>query len=99
MEPSFCNAMRKDDHAIPSTHGRKGPGDNFADMAVRNGLRPVPAAWPTGIAQLGFAVTACERCDAIEVCNDWLARAPKTLGAVPPFCPNAAELRAGKRRD
>lgn len=71
---------------------------NLAEMAARTGLRPVPAAWPTGLARLGFAVTACERCAAAEVCRDWLARAPKTLGDVPPFCPNAGELQAAKRR-
>jgi len=74
------------------------PAGNLAEMVARTGLRTVAAAWPTGIAGLGFAVTACERCDAAEVCTDWLARAPRTLGDVPPFCPNAGELRAAKRR-
>lgn len=73
------------------------PAANFAEMAVRSGVRTVAAAWPTGIARLGFAVTACERCAAAEVCSDWLARAPGALGGVPPFCPNAGELRAAKR--
>lgn len=72
------------------------PAANLAEMAGRSGVGTVPAAWPTGIARLGFAVSACERCDAVEVCHDWLARAPRTLGDVPPFCPNAAELRAVK---
>jgi len=72
------------------------PAANLAEMAARTGMRTVTAAWPTGIAHLGFAVTACERCDAVEQCHDWLARTPKTLGDVPPFCANAGELRAAK---
>jgi len=91
--------MPKDDQTMPSMQHRSGSAANLAEMASRNGLRPVAAAWPTGLAHLGFAVTACERCDVIEVCNDWLARAPKTLGAAPPFCPNAGALRAARRHD
>ena len=53
------------------------------------------AAW---WALVGLAVTTCERCDAAEVCDDWLARAPKQIDSVPPFCPNAGRLRAAKQR-
>ncbi len=74
------------------------PAANLAEMAARVGVRTVVAAWPTGIAHLGFAVTTCERCDSVQVCHDWLARAPKALDDPPPFCPNADELRAAKRR-
>ena len=88
--------MPDKDKAMPQN--RVGPAANLADMAARAGVRTVAAAWPTGIARLGFAVTACERCEAVEVCNDWLTRAPKILGEVPPFCPNAGELRAARRR-
>ena len=74
------------------------PAANLAGMAARAGVRTVAAAWPTGLARLGFAVTACERCDAASVCTDWLTRAPHEVGAVPPFCPNAGELRVAARK-
>lgn len=74
------------------------PAANLGEMAARIGVRTVTAAWPTGFAHLGFAVTACERCDATEVCTEWLSRAPKALGDVPPFCPNAGELNAARRK-
>ena len=71
---------------------------NLADMATRAGVRTVAAAWPPeGIAHLGVMVTACERCDATEVCSDWLARAPREIDSVPPFCPNADELNAARK--
>jgi hypothetical protein len=71
---------------------------NLADMAARAGVRTVAAAWPSeGFAHLGLMVTACERCDATEVCSDWLARAPGTIGNVPPFCPNAGALAAARK--
>lgn len=31
---------------------------------------PVPAAWPTGMAQLTQAYEACRRCKGDEVCAD-----------------------------
>jgi hypothetical protein len=74
------------------------PAANLARMAGRLGVNTVVAAWPTGLAHLGLAVTTCERCDAAEVCDDWLARAPKQIDSVPPFCPNAGRLRAAKQR-
>jgi hypothetical protein len=95
----FRVTMPKDEKTMLSPLNQSQPAANLAEMAGRAGLRTVAAAWPTGIAHLGFAVTACERCAAAEVCSDWLARAPKTLGDVPPFCPNAGELRSAKRRD
>lgn len=70
---------------------------NLADMASRVGVRTVAAAWPTGLGRLGVMVTACERCDATEVCRDWLARAPGSIERVPPFCPNADELNAPRK--
>lgn len=86
-----------DDQRMSSRPNQRQPAANLADMAARTGLRAVMAAWPTGIAHLGFAVTVCERCNTAEACQDWLVRAPKVLDDVPPFCPNAGELRAAKR--
>jgi hypothetical protein len=74
------------------------PAANLAQMAGRIGVSTVAAAWPTGLAHLGLTVTTCERCEAIEVCRDWLARTPQQIDHVPPFCPNAGRLRAAKRR-
>ena len=83
---------------LSSLHQSK-PDANPAKMPGGDGARPVAvAAWPSGIAHLGFAVSACERCDAAEECADWLARTPMPLGGVPPFCPGAGELRAAGRR-
>jgi hypothetical protein len=76
----------------------KAPAANLADMAGRVGASVVAAAWPTGLGHLGLMVSTCETCDAAELCRDWLARAPKQVEDVPPFCPNAAELRAARRR-
>jgi len=70
---------------------------NLAAMAGRAGVSTVAAAWPSGFAHLGVMVTACERCDATDVCSDWLARAPGTIAKAPPFCPNAAELDAARK--
>ena len=76
------------------------PAANLAEMGKKIGLETVPAVWPTGMARLGTAISICERCDAAEVCRQWLARAPERLDRVPPFCPNADDLskeRAAKR--
>ncbi|MGN6572605.1 MAG: DUF6455 family protein [Pseudolabrys sp.] len=71
---------------------------NLADMASRAGVHnTVAAAWPSGLARLGSMVTACEGCDATEVCRDWLARAPAAISSVPPFCPNAGDLNAARK--
>jgi hypothetical protein len=55
------------------------PAGNLAAMSERLDLPTVAAAWPTGISQLALAVDTCQRCDAGEVCTDWLARAPKRI--------------------
>ena len=69
---------------------------NMAAMTGRLGLDTVPAAWPTGVSQLALAINTCQHCDAFDVCNDWLARAPKSIKAAPAFCPNAAEFSRNK---
>lgn len=72
---------------------------NFSGMAKKLGLPTVPAAWPTGMAQLTQAYAACQRCAAEEACADWLKRAPDTIQLPPEFCPNAAEFtRANKKK-
>jgi Family of unknown function (DUF6455) len=70
---------------------------NMAKMSERLGLSTVPAAWPASISQLAQAIDACQRCDADELCNDWLARAPQIVKLPPEFCPNAAELNRAKQ--
>jgi Family of unknown function (DUF6455) len=50
----------------------------------------VPAAWPTGLARLGATVTACERCEVVEACDDWRAAA-STPTELPPFCPGGRD--------
>jgi hypothetical protein len=71
---------------------------SMAKMTGRLGLSTVPAAWPAGVSQLAQAIDACQRCDADEVCGDWLARVPQTIKLPPEFCPNAAELMRTKQR-
>lgn len=76
-------------------HGPKSKPEaarNFAVMAGKLGLSSVPAAWPTGMSQLTQAYEACRRCDAEEVCADWLKRVPDSIQLPPAFCPNAAVL-------
>lgn len=70
---------------------------NMAAMTGRLGLDTVPAAWPTGVSQLALAINACHHCDAFDVCNDWLARAPQVLATPPAFCPNAPEFKRAKQ--
>jgi len=89
--------MTNRDKSMPSPSKPGEPAANLAEMAKRAGARTVAAAWPTGLARLGVMVTTCERCDASEVCRDWLARAPKGVDIVPPFCPNAADLHAARK--
>lgn len=69
---------------------------NMAAMTGRLGLDTVPAAWPTGVSQLALAINTCHHCDAFDVCNDWLARAPQVLATPPAFCPNAPEFERAK---
>ena len=73
------------------------PARNFAAISDRLDLPTVPAAWPTGVSQLALAIEACQRCDADEVCTDWLARAPQRIATPPAFCPNAATLARAKQ--
>ena len=89
--------MSEKDKPMLTPLNRSEPAANLAEMANRAGVRIVTAAWPTGLAQLGVMVTACERCDAAEVCRDWSARAPEAIGRVPPFCPNADALNAARK--
>jgi hypothetical protein len=49
---------------------RNQPAANLGEMAARAGVQTVTAAWPTGFAHLGFAVTACERARRDRVCRD-----------------------------
>ena len=80
------------------------PARNLAEMSARLGVAPSQpkvaasaAAWPTGVSLLAQMVDACQRCDAEQVCSDWLARAPKKIATPPAFCPNADALKRAKR--
>jgi uncharacterized protein DUF6455 len=78
---------------------RPAPPANLAMMADKLDIAAIPAAWPAGISQLAQAIETCQRCDASEVCGDWLKRAPKRVAQPPQFCPNAAVLKQAKKRD
>ena len=72
------------------------PAANMAAMTERLGLSTTPAAWPSSASRLAFAIDVCQRCDATQVCRDWLLRAPQSIKAAPAFCPNAAEFARDK---
>ena len=61
------------------------------------GPRTRPASWPTGVSLLAQMIDACQRCEAIEVCDDWLTRAPAVLMRPPAFCPNADALKQAQK--
>ncbi|MDO8875609.1 MAG: DUF6455 family protein [Pseudolabrys sp.] len=80
------------------------PARNLAEMSARLSVVPAqpqaaasPATWPTGVSLLAQMVDACQRCDAEQVCSDWIARAPKKIATPPAFCPNADALTRAKR--
>ena len=58
----------------------------------------VPAAWPTGMAHLGLAVTTEERRDAAEVGDDLRAQTPSRIETVPPFCSRVQNLQLAKTK-
>ncbi len=73
---------------------------NMATMTGRLGLDKAaanPASWPAGVSLLSQIIDACQRCDAGEVCNDWLVRAPNSIAVPPAFCPNADALTRAKK--
>jgi hypothetical protein len=78
------------------------PAHHLAEVAARLGVdtkqAPRPAAWPTGVSLLAQMVDACQRCDADQVCGDWLARAPEKIATPPAFCPNADALKKAAKR-
>jgi hypothetical protein len=73
-------------------------GRKFSAMVGKLGVT-VPATWPVGASLLTQAYDACRRCDADEICTDWLKEAPDSIQLPPASCPNAAEsIRAKKRK-
>jgi hypothetical protein len=72
------------------------PAANLAAMSDRLDLPAVPAAWPAAVSPLARAIERCQGCDTVEVCNDWLARAPAKIASPPVFCPNAEALILAK---
>ncbi len=85
---------------MPSVAPRAEPDAvrNMAVMTGKLGLDTAPAAWPTGVSLLAQAIASCQRCEASEVCADWLARAPKTIELPPEFCANASEFKRAKKQ-
>ncbi len=77
------------------------PARQLAEVGARLDRDFVPAprvaakaaSWPAGVSLLAQMIDACQRCDAEEVCSDWLARAPKKIATPPAFCPNADALK------
>jgi hypothetical protein len=69
----------------------------MAALTSRLGLDTVVAAWPTGVSHLAQVVDACQRCEAGEVCTDWLARAPAEIDVAPAFCPYMPEFKRTKQ--
>jgi hypothetical protein len=82
------------------------PAGQLADLVERLGIESKqapraaasPAAWPTGVSLLAQMIEVCQRCDADEICGDWLARAPKQIATPPAFCPNADALKKAAKR-
>ena len=89
------------------------PG-NLSGMMRRLGLDPVPAEhavrlragapaairfWPTGVSLLAQMVDACQRCEATEVCDDWLARAPQFDRSAAGLLPERRCLDAGEESE
>lgn len=72
------------------------PASNLGAMSDRLDLPSVPAAWPAAVSSLTRAIQNCQRCDTVEVCNDWLVRAPAKISSPPAFCPNAGVLARAK---
>ena len=70
---------------------------NMAQMTERLGVGTAPASWPSGVSLLAQAVDACQRCDAGNVCADWLARAPNSIQLPPQFCANAETFKQVKK--
>ncbi len=60
---------------------------NMYEMMDRLGLNT--GALGRKRPDLSLAIGTCQFCPADEICHDWLARADKSLGKAPAFCPNA----------
>lgn len=58
--------------------------------------RPIPAAWPTGMARFGAVVTHCGTCAVVDECDRWVARSGEKPVAPPPFCPDPPDLVKSK---
>ena len=62
---------------------------NMCEMLDRLGLDAELLARGRLANDLRFAVCACQSCDADQICQDWLVRAPEWLDQAPAFCRNA----------
>jgi hypothetical protein len=94
----FCKA-RELPPTTPSA-ARPARADNLRNMArmtQKLGLEAAPASWPTGVSLLAQAVDACQRCDAADLCSEWLARAPDAIAVPPSFCANAEAFTQAKQ--
>jgi hypothetical protein len=61
----------------------------MAEMLNRLGLDAETLAHGRLASDLRLAVCTCQSCDAVQVCQDWLAHAPEWLDRAPVFCRNA----------
>lgn len=94
-----CRALALSQASVMSNalKNQGAPAANLAAMTDRLGLPTTAAAWPRTLSPLARAIEACQRCDSVEVCNDWLARAPARVASLPAFCPNAEALACAKQ--
>ena len=69
---------------------------NMSEMLDRLGLDAGMLAHGRLAIGLRSAVSRCQSCDADQLCQSWLVRAPEWLDKAPAFCPNA-ELFACER--
>ena len=69
---------------------------NMCEMLDRFGLDAGKLAHGRLASGLRSAVGTCQSCEADQLCQEWLTRAPEWLDEAPAFCPNA-KLFASER--
>jgi hypothetical protein len=69
---------------------------NMCEMLARLGMDASMLAHGRLASDLRLAVNNCQSCKVDQACQEWLVRAPESIGKAPGFCPNA-ELFASVR--
>jgi len=69
---------KKKDSSISCAAPNAGSSHAPANRASRS---TVPAAWPTGISQMGLTIKASQNSDAVEISRDGLVAAAKSVAA------------------